>query len=51
MDKNEVALKITLTAIDKGIYMYDGKNNETIGKSFAELYNAIYSTIQIDSAE
>lgn len=41
MDKNEVALKITLVLIEKGIFRYEAKTNTDIGKSFAELFNSI----------
>ncbi len=41
MDKNEIALKITLALIEKGAYLVESKSNDTIGKSFAELFNSI----------
>jgi len=41
MDKNEVALKITLALIEKGVFKTDSETNTSIGKSFAELFNSI----------
>jgi hypothetical protein len=47
MDKNEIALKIVLAMIEKGVFTTVGKNgNKEYGESIAELYNAVLKTIE-----
>jgi hypothetical protein len=46
MDKNEIALKIVLAMIEKGIFTSQGNNSNTdYGKAAGELFNAVKSTI------
>ena len=49
MVTNEIALQLTLAMIQKGDYRIPESNSNTqIGKSVAELYNAIFDGIKED---
>jgi hypothetical protein len=46
MDKNEIALKIVLALIEKGSYRTANcDNNESLGETIAELYNAVLKSL------
>ncbi len=49
MDQHEVALRLTLELLEKGIYFPEWKTNVDVGEKIAELYNTIYKNIAIET--
>jgi len=45
MEQHEVALRLTLELLEKGLYFSDWKTNVELGEKIAELYNTIYTNI------
>lgn len=45
MEQHEIALRLTLQLLEKGIYFSDWETNVELGEKVAELYNTIYKNI------
>ena len=49
MSKNEIALQLTLKAIEANGYIVPATNNEGVGRGIAEVFNAVLENLICDA--